>query len=194
VLTLSGALPHHLASVFGPQRATVRNFVAEALFSQMLRLPGPALSHAAYCTVLVDLCKVPHFQFARALSSCVRELFGCMPYMDPELRFRLASWLSYHLSSFNYQWPWDRWQWVSERPPHDPQRGFCVLLLHRLLRLADYMVVKQVGLAASSAVTNGQDACWRSQPRFCMRMRSYERGESVCGKAEGGGVVRGRCL
>ncbi|GLC43068.1 hypothetical protein PLESTB_000866500 [Pleodorina starrii] len=143
VLTLSGALPHHLASVFGPQRATVRNFVAEALFGQMLRLPAPALSHAAYCTVLVDLCKVPHFQFARALSSCVRELFGCMPYLDPELRFRLASWLSYHLSSFGYQWPWDRWQWVSERPAHDPQRGFCVLLLHRLLRLADYPVVKQ---------------------------------------------------
>ncbi|GLI58592.1 hypothetical protein VaNZ11_000320, partial [Volvox africanus] len=144
VLTLSGALPHHLASVFGStDRTNVRNFVAEALFSQMLRLPTPALSHAAYCTVLVDLCKVPQFQFARALSSCVRELFGCMPFLDPELRFRLASWLSYHLSSFGYQWPWDRWQWVSERPSHDPQRGFVALLLHRLLRLADHPVVKQ---------------------------------------------------
>ncbi|GIL70850.1 hypothetical protein Vretimale_3926 [Volvox reticuliferus] len=144
VLTLSGALPHHLASVFGStDRTNVRNFVAEALFSQMLRLPTPALSHAAYCTVLVDLCKVPQFQFARALSSCVRELFGCMPFLDPELRFRLASWLSYHLSSFGYQWPWDRWQWVSERASHDPQRGFVALLLHRLLRLADYPVVKQ---------------------------------------------------
>ncbi|EFJ50956.1 hypothetical protein VOLCADRAFT_88418 [Volvox carteri f. nagariensis] len=144
VLTLSGALPHHLASVFGSaDRTNVRNFVAEALFSQMLRLPSPALSHAAYCTVLVDLCKVPQFQFARALSSCVRELFGCMPYLDPELRFRLASWLSYHLCSFGFQWPWDRWQWVSERPVHDPQRCFVMLLLHRLLRLADYPVVKQ---------------------------------------------------
>ncbi|GFR42954.1 hypothetical protein Agub_g3845 [Astrephomene gubernaculifera] len=143
VLTLSGALPHHLAPVFGPQRATVRNFVAEALFSQMLRLPSASLSHAAYCTLLVDLCKVPHFQFARALSSCVRELFGCMPYLDPELRCRLASWLSYHLSSFSYQWPWDRWQWVAERPPHDPQRGFVALLLSRLLRLADYTVGQQ---------------------------------------------------
>lgn len=58
MLTLSGALPHHLAAVFGSERSTVRNFVAEALFGQMLRLPGPALSHAAYCTLLVDLCKV----------------------------------------------------------------------------------------------------------------------------------------
>ncbi|KAG2453540.1 hypothetical protein HYH02_001759 [Chlamydomonas schloesseri] len=141
VLTLSGALPHHLAAVFGPQRATVRNFVAEALFGQMLRLPGPALSHAAYCTLLVDLCKVPHFQFARALSSCVRELFACMPLLHPELAARLASWLAYHLSSFSYQWPWDRWQAVTERPPHDPQRAFCAALLARLLRLADYPVV-----------------------------------------------------
>eukprot|EP00198_Chlamydomonas_reinhardtii_P007681 XP_001697018.1 mRNA cap-binding protein [Chlamydomonas reinhardtii] len=141
VLTLSGALPHHLAAVFGSERSTVRNFVAEALFGQMLRLPGPALSHAAYCTLLVDLCKVPHFQFARALSSCVRELFSCMPLLDPELAGRLASWLAYHLSSFSYQWPWDRWQAVTDRPPHDPQRAFCAALLARLLRLADYPIV-----------------------------------------------------
>lgn len=160
MLTLSGALPHHLNPVFGQQpgqqpgqqSATVRNFVAEVLFSQMLRLPSTALSHAAYCTLLVDLCKVPAFQFARALSSCVRELFGCMPYLDPELRMRLASWLSYHLSSFGYQWPWDRWQWVTERPAADPHRAFCALLLHRLLRLADHPVVAKVCVLAAACL------------------------------------------
>ncbi len=166
MLTLSGALPHHLTPVFGQQpgaqpgqqSATVRNFVAEVLFSQMLRLPSTALSHAAYCTLLVDLCKVPAFQFARALSSCVRELFGCMPYLDPELRMRLASWLSYHLSSFGYQWPWDRWQWVTERPAADPHRAFCALLLHRLLRLADHPVVAKVCILA--VVFGGVRCVW----------------------------------
>lgn len=108
MLTLSQALPHHLGHVFDEQRANVRNFVAEALFGQMLALPAPRLCHAAYCTLLVDLCKIPSFQFARALSSCVRELFAATPFLDPELRARLVSWLSYHLSSFGLQWPWDR--------------------------------------------------------------------------------------
>lgn len=69
-----------------------------------------------------------------------------MPLLDPELAGRLASWLAYHLSSFSYQWPWDRWQAVTDRPPHDPQRAFCAALLARLLRLADYPIVFKVGV------------------------------------------------
>lgn len=108
MLTLSKGLPHHLQHVFDPEQNNVRNFVAEVLFGQMLVLPLPRLSLAAYFTILVDLCKIPTFQFPRALSSCIRELFARMPHMDPELFDRVLSWLSYHLSNFGYQWLWDR--------------------------------------------------------------------------------------
>ncbi len=50
----------------------------------------------------------PRFEFPKALSACVRELFARMPGMDPTLRSRLVEWLSYHLSNFEFQWPWDR--------------------------------------------------------------------------------------
>lgn len=108
VLTLSQGIPHHLEHLFGKESTNVRNFVAEVLFSQMLVLPRPPLNLAAYCTILVDLCKLPTLFFPRVLSSCVRELFACMPYLDPELVERVLSWHSYHLSNFTYQWPWDR--------------------------------------------------------------------------------------
>ena len=53
--------------------------------------------------------QIPQFDFTRPLSGCVRELFSRLPVMDPELRTRFVSWLSYHLSNFDYTWPWDRW-------------------------------------------------------------------------------------
>lgn len=34
------------------------NLLSEVLFSQMLTLPQPRLPAMAYCTVMVDLCKV----------------------------------------------------------------------------------------------------------------------------------------
>jgi len=53
--------------------------------------------------------QLPRLEFPKALSGCVRECFARVPVMDPELRTRLLTWLSYHLSNFEYQWPWDRW-------------------------------------------------------------------------------------
>ena len=41
---------------------------------------------------------------------------------DPELRTRLAEWLAYHLSNFEYVWPWPKWGHVLTAPPHHPQR------------------------------------------------------------------------
>ncbi len=41
---------------------------------------------------------------------------------DPEIRERLAEWLAYHLSNFEYVWPWAKWGHVLTAPPHDAQR------------------------------------------------------------------------
>ena len=38
------------------------------------------------------------------------------------LRLRLAEWLAYHLSNFEYVWPWTKWQHVLAAPAYDGQR------------------------------------------------------------------------
>ena len=48
---------------------------------------------------------------------------------DPELRTRLAEWLAYHLSNFEYVWPWPKWGHVLTAPPHHPQRCACKQLI-----------------------------------------------------------------
>eukprot|EP00798_Chlamydomonas_sp_ICE-L_P025486 gene25486-11144_t len=121
-----------------------RNLLAEVLFSQMMTLPTPKLEHMAYGTIMVDLCKFTHFEFPKALSACVRELFSRMAGLEPELRSRLVEWLSYHLSNFEYQWPWERWAWVVAEPACNPQRQFCSELLARLIRLSYWERVHQL--------------------------------------------------
>ena len=45
-----------------------------------------------------------------------------MNVMDPQLRLRLAEWLAYHLSNFEYTWPWAKWAHVLGAPAYDGQR------------------------------------------------------------------------
>ena len=51
-----------------------------------------------------------------------RECFARLNVLDPALRLRLAEWLAYHLSAFDYVWPWLKWQHVLEAPLWDGQR------------------------------------------------------------------------
>ncbi len=64
--------------------------------------------------------------FPRSMSACVRECFSRLNTADPEVRGRFARWLAYHLSNFEFVWPWDKWAAVLEAPPWDQQR--CVRL------------------------------------------------------------------
>lgn len=60
--------------------------------------------------------------FPKSMSGCVRELFARMGLMDTELRGRLAEWLAFQLSNFDFVWPWHKWLHVVKAPPHDAQR------------------------------------------------------------------------
>ncbi|CAL8461756.1 g1287 [Coccomyxa elongata] len=111
------------------------SLLAEMLFSQMLRVPQSQLKPLAYSTLMVDVCKLLA-TFPRSMSACVRECFARMDVMDPELRIRLADWLAYHLSNFEFMWPWDKWKHVLDMPAHNSQRRFVVLALSKLVRLS----------------------------------------------------------
>lgn len=62
------------------------------------------------------------------MSACVREIFQRMPALDPQLRSRFAEWLAYHLSNFDFMWPWAKWSFVLLAPPHDARRSSSMLM------------------------------------------------------------------
>ncbi|KAK9820118.1 hypothetical protein WJX72_006327 [[Myrmecia] bisecta] len=111
------------------------HLLAEMLFSQLLLLPSPPLKPLGYSTIMVDLCKIMP-TFPRSMSACVRNCFTRMNCLDPELRLRLADWLAYHLSNFQFVWPWDKWEAVLQAPPSDGQRRFVIATLSKLIRLS----------------------------------------------------------
>jgi len=114
----------------------------ETLFGQLLCLPMPPRKPVGYLTIMVDCMKTIE-KFSKPLSGCVRELFARMEVLDPELQTRLAEWLAYHLSCFDFQWPWERWAHVLEKPASDGQRRFCMAVLSRILRLSYHEKVVQ---------------------------------------------------
>lgn len=117
--------------------------LAEVLFSQLLMLPRPVFKPIMVSTLMVDVCKLLK-DFPRAMSACVRECFSRMNVMDPALRLRLAEWLAYHLSNFDYLWPWARWAHVLDAPLYDGQRRFCVAVMGRLIRLSYWEKIQSV--------------------------------------------------
>lgn len=132
----------HLAGLL-PIPYSFEPLLCEVMFSQMLRLPNPEFRPILYCTLMVELCKLLRM-FPRAMSACIRECFARMNVMDPALRERLAEWLAYHLSNFEYLWPWAKWAHVLEAPAYDGQRRFCVAVMNRMVRLSYWDRVQAV--------------------------------------------------
>lgn len=126
-----------------PLQYAYEPLLCEVLFGQMLRLPRPPFKPVMYSTLMVDLCKLRRL-FPRAMSACVRECFARMNVMDPHLRLRLAEWLAFHLSNYEYVWPWAKWAHVLTAPPFDGQRRFCVAILNRLVRLSYWDRIRSV--------------------------------------------------
>lgn len=109
--------------------------LCEVIFGQMLRLPDMEFKTVMYGTLMVDLCKLVA-TFPRAMSACVRECFSRMSIIDPYLRQRLAEWLAYHVSNYDFAWPWQKWSHVLDAPKYDCQRRFCADVIARMIRLS----------------------------------------------------------
>lgn len=109
--------------------------LCEVMFGQMLRTPLPSMRTVGYCTIMVDLCKLLD-TFARSMSGCVKQLFARCATTYPDLQAQWSQWLAYHLTNFNFTWPWFRWAHVLESPVYDAQRHFVTMLLSNLVRLS----------------------------------------------------------
>ena len=117
--------------------------LCETIFGQMLRLPTSEYKTLMYSTLMVDLCKLIS-TFSRPIFACIKECFLRLNYLDPFLAQRLAEWLAYHVSNYNFQWPWDRWSHVLEAPDTDRQKRFCRDVLGRMVRLSYHDRVLEV--------------------------------------------------
>ncbi|QDZ21442.1 MIF4G-like domain-containing protein [Chloropicon primus] len=110
--------------------------LAEAVFSDMLQLPSQHFAPIFYSGVISDLClKMPGFP--KYMSACVRYALERVDSMDLEASQRLAQWQAYHLSAFQFQWPWERWGWTDfpQRGESDRRRVYikdCFVSLQRL--------------------------------------------------------------
>jgi nuclear cap-binding protein subunit 1 len=115
--------------------------LCETIFGQMLRLPTSEHKAIMYGTLMVDLCKLINgsngsMNFSRPMSACVKECFTRMPVLDPYLTQILAEWLAYHVSNYNFGWPWERWGHVLDASDLDYQKRFCRDVLRRMIRLS----------------------------------------------------------
>ena len=86
-------------------------------------LPESVCRSTFECTVAMqaDICRLLQ-AVPRSMSACMREFFQRMHTLDPQLRSLLAEWLAYHLSNFDFMWPWAKWSYVLQAPAHDAQR------------------------------------------------------------------------
>jgi len=117
--------------------------LCETIFGQMLRLPTSEYKTLMYSTLMVDLCKLIG-TFSRPIFACMKECFSRIHFMDQFLVQRLAEWLAYHVSNYNFQWPWERWAHVLEAPDPDLQKRFCRDVMARMVRLSYYDRVIEV--------------------------------------------------
>eukprot|EP01018_Ginkgo_biloba_P023536 Gb_13655 [translate_table: standard] len=117
--------------------------MAETIFSQLLLLPKPPFKIIYYTLVIVDLCKALPGAFPAVVAGAVRALFDRVGDLDMECRTRLVSWLSHHLSNFQFIWPWEEWAHVLDLPKWSPQRVFAVEVLEKEIRLSYWDRIKQ---------------------------------------------------
>jgi len=91
-------LMHAMSEEMGVECASL--FV-EVMLSFVLALPAPKYKQTYYALVLIDLCKgIPAVPVA--LEAAVNRLFESLPRMDAELVERLAQWLAFHVSNFDF--------------------------------------------------------------------------------------------
>ncbi|EFJ16788.1 hypothetical protein SELMODRAFT_115849 [Selaginella moellendorffii] len=110
--------------------------MAEVVFGQMLLLPKPPFKLIYYTIVIIDLCKALPGSFPGLLAAVVRNLFSRISELDVECRSRLSTWLSHHMSNFQFIWPWSDFAHVAEQPAWSPQRVFVQETLEKEVRLS----------------------------------------------------------
>lgn len=73
----------------------------ETMLSMLLTLPSPKHKTLYYYCLMMGMCKLMS-SVPVALEAALNTLFKRMPALEPELSFRLAEWLAFHVSNFGF--------------------------------------------------------------------------------------------
>jgi hypothetical protein len=82
----------------------------EILFSQIFRLPNAPLKRVYYGLLLIDLCRARPDTVPTRLGVAITLIFEQLHILDPECFGHFVDWFSFHLSNFNFKWPWEIWK------------------------------------------------------------------------------------
>jgi hypothetical protein len=120
-----------------PVKFQYQSVLAESIFAHMFQLPKQQFAPMFYSGVISDLC-LKMESFPKFMSACVRYAVEKIDQMDLEACQRLARWQAYHLSAFQYQWPWERWGWTEfpQREESDRRRLYIEDVFAFLQRLS----------------------------------------------------------
>ncbi|KAF4120528.1 nuclear cap-binding protein subunit 1 [Geosmithia morbida] len=108
----------------------------DAVFSQLLLLPGPECKTVYYHSVLTEACKIAPAAIAPSLGRAIRYLYRSNARIDLELSYRFLDWFSHHLSNFGFTWKWAEWQDDTALPDLHPSIWFLRGALDKEVRLS----------------------------------------------------------
>lgn len=86
------------------------DMIIDAIFSQLLKLPGPEHKLVYYHSLITESCKIAPAAIAPSLGRAIRFIYGGIDILDLELVHRFCDWFSHHLSNFEFRWRWTEWQ------------------------------------------------------------------------------------
>ncbi|KAB8349628.1 hypothetical protein FH972_023647 [Carpinus fangiana] len=112
------------------------DLIVDAIFSQMLRLPGSEHRVVYYHSLITETCRIAPAAIAPSLGRAIRFLYRSMDVMDLELCYRFMDWFAQHLSNFDFRWKWAEWLDDVPLSPLYPKKAFILGVLDKEVRLS----------------------------------------------------------
>jgi len=112
------------------------HLIVETLLSLAFHLPSPLQRPIYYFGIMVNLIRAQPKKMPPLLGRAINSMFQNVQYLDCEIRDRLSTWFSFHLSNFNFEWPWKNWAVVLEQADDSHQKLFIRESLGKCIRLA----------------------------------------------------------
>lgn len=115
----------------------LEHLLVEILFGQIFELPFPPYRQIYYGDLIVDGYKTNQ-EFSEALAEAIHFLFRKLSEFDAECFDRFSEWFSFHLSSIDWKWDWEKWNDVLDHPNTSHQRRFISEVIEQCIRLSYY--------------------------------------------------------
>ncbi len=120
-----------------PSKCCFEYLIIELMLQALLIVPQPPCWSAYIQRVLLELCRVAPDTAPRALAFTTGTLFHEIPAMDTSVILLFGSWFGYYLKDISTNWPlWSHWLHLIQADPHDPQRIFLCVALHKFAKLS----------------------------------------------------------